>query len=104
MSASSTAARTGAPSTSIRKYVNPVSDVWSFAATLYHHLTGKFLYRFDPERDPIDIIINENPIPIRDRLPGFAKEIATTIDKALVRNPKDRSPDAGKLLASLAKH
>ena len=52
---------------------------------------------------PIDIILNENPVPIRDRLPGLAKEIATTIDKSLVRNPKDRFPDAGKLLTSLAK-
>jgi len=85
------------------KYVKPVSDVWSFAATLYHLLTGKFPYRFDPKRDPIDIILNENPVPIRDRLPGLAKEIATTIDKALVRNPKDRFPDAGKLLTSLSK-
>ena len=85
------------------KYVKPVSDVWSFAAPLYHLLTGKFPYRFDPKRDPIAIILNENPVPIRDRLPELTKEIATTIDKSLVRNPKDRFPDAGKLLTSLSK-
>jgi serine/threonine protein kinase len=62
----------------------PVSDVWSFAATLYHHLTGKSPYRFDPKRDPIDIILNENPVPIRDGLPELKTEIATTIDKAPV--------------------
>ncbi|MCF7732828.1 MAG: protein kinase [Akkermansiaceae bacterium] len=83
------------------KYVKPVSDVWSFAATLYHLLTGKFPYRFDPKRDPIDIILNENPVPIRDRTPGLGKELATVIDKSLVRNPKDRFPDAGKLLAAI---
>ena len=43
-------------------------------------------------------ILNENPVPTRDRMPGLAKELATVIDKALVRNPKDRFPDAGKLL------
>ncbi len=52
---------------------------------------------------PIDIILNENPVPIRDRLPGLAREIATTIDQSLVRNPKDRFPDAGKLLAAISK-
>jgi len=52
---------------------------------------------------PIDIILNENSVPIRDRLPELPKEIAITIDKSLVRNPKDRFPDTGKLLASLAK-
>ena len=85
------------------KYVKPVSDVWSFAASLYQLLTGKFPYRFDPKRDPIDIILNENPVPISDRLPGLAKDLAVVIDKALLRNPKDRFPDAGKLLASLPK-
>jgi hypothetical protein len=39
----------------------------------------------------------------RDRLPGLAKSLASVIDKALVRNPKDRFPDAGKLQASLLK-
>ena len=42
-------------------------------------------------------------VPIRDRLPGLAKELADVIDKSLVRNPKNRFPDAGKLLASLPK-
>lgn len=84
------------------KYVKPVSDVWSFAATLYHLLTAKFPYRFDPKRDPIDIILNENPVPIGQRLPGLEKPLAAVIDKALVRNPKDRFQDAGKLLATLS--
>ena len=52
---------------------------------------------------PVDIILNENSLPIRDRLPGLEKQIAAVIDKSLVRNPKDRFPDAGKLLASLSK-
>ncbi len=83
------------------KYVKPVSDVWSFAASIYQLLTGKFPYRFDPKRDPIDVILNDNPVPIRDRLPSLAKGLAAVIDKALVRNPKDRFPDAGKLLAGI---
>ena len=85
----------------VNRLFKPVSDVWSFAASLYQLLTGKFPYRFDSKRDLIDIILNENPVPIRDRMPGLAKEIAAVIDKALVRNPKDRFPDAGKLLAAI---
>jgi len=36
-------------------------------------------------------------------MPGLEKNLASVIDKALIRNPKDRFPDAGKLLASLPK-
>ncbi len=85
------------------KYVKPVSDVWSFAASLYQLLTGKFPYRFDSKRDPIDVILNESPVPIKDRLPGLEKKLAVVIDKALVRNPKDRYADAGKFLDAISK-
>ena len=81
--------------------VKPVSDVWSFAASLYHALTGKFPYRFDGKRDPIDIILNENPVPIRERLPTLDATLAATIDRSLLRTPKDRFPDAAKLLAAI---
>lgn len=32
---------------------------------------------------PIDIILNENPVPIRDRLPGLAKELGGTMPEEL---------------------
>ena len=41
------------------------------------------------------LILNENPVPIRDRMPALVKDLAAVIDKALIRNPKDRFPDAG---------
>ncbi len=34
-------------------------------------------------------------------MPGLAKNLAVVIDKALVRNPKDRIPDAERMQASL---
>lgn len=36
-------------------------------------------------------------------MPGLERNLAATIDKALVRNPKDRFPDAGKLQAAIPK-
>ena len=42
------------------KYVKPVSDVWSMGATIYNMLTGAFPYPFSKERDPIDVILNED--------------------------------------------
>ncbi len=85
------------------KYVKPVSDVWSFAATLYHLLTGKFPYRFDPKRDPIDIILNEDSVPIQDRMPGLETHIAQVIDKALKKDPINPLQNAMHLLAAVEK-
>ncbi len=33
-------------------------------------------------------------------IPGLQKKTATIFDKSLLRNPKNRFPDAGKLLAA----
>jgi serine/threonine protein kinase len=76
-------------------FSKPVSDVWSFAACLYQLLTGKFPYRFDPKRDPIDIILNENPVPIRDRMPGWKKSSPPSSTKPSSGTPKTASPTPG---------
>lgn len=83
------------------KYLKPTSDVWSFAATIYRLLTGKYPYRFDPQRDPIDIILNEQPIPIGQRMPNLPTNLAAMIDKSLSRDPAKRYADATKLLSAL---
>lgn len=83
------------------KYVKPVSDVWSFAASLYNLLTGKFPYRFPGHRDPIDVILNDAPVPLRERMPGLNRKIVAALDKSLHRDPKKRFQDAGGLLGAL---
>ncbi len=53
---------------------------------------GKFPYRFDPKRDPIDIILNENPVPIRDRMPGLEKTSPPSSTKPSFAIPKPAIP------------
>jgi hypothetical protein len=85
------------------KYVKPVSDVWSMGATIYNVLTGQFPYAFDRKRDPIDIILNENVIPIRERDASIPKPLATVIDKAVAKRYKNRFQDATELSSALLK-
>jgi hypothetical protein len=85
------------------KYVKPVSDVWSMGATIYNVLTGQFPYPFDRKRDPIDIILNENVIPIRERDASVPKPLATVIDKAVAKRHKNRFQDATELSSALLK-
>ena len=85
------------------KYVKPVSDVWSMGATIYNVLTGKFPYDFDKKRDPIDIILNEDVIPIRNREAAIPKTLASVIDKAVAKRHKNRFGDAKELFEALRK-
>ena len=83
------------------KYVKPVSDVWSMGATIYNMLTGAFPYSFTKERDPIDVILNDDIVPIRKRDAAIPKALAEVIDRALAIDRKKRPQNAGELLAIL---
>jgi len=83
------------------KYVKPVSDVFSFAATMYFLLTGAFPFDFSSKRDPMDVILNDDVVPIRKRLASLPKPLAVAIDRAVTKKHKDRFLDAGEFLAAL---
>ena len=82
------------------KYVKPVSDVWSMGATIYNILTGAFPYPFTKERDPIDVILNEDVVPIRTRDKALPTSLAAVIDKALAKKAKERYQTAGEFLSA----
>jgi eukaryotic-like serine/threonine-protein kinase len=84
------------------KYVKPVSDVWSIAATFYFVLT-RALPRDSPRgRDPVDVVLENRIVPIRDREPGIAPRLAEVLDRALAAQTSDRFPTAGEFLKALA--
>jgi len=85
------------------KYLKPVSDVWSMGATIYNMLTGDFPFPFSKKRDPIDVILNDDVVPIRKRDPSLPAPFASAIDVALAKKPKDRYPTAKDFLAALRK-
>ena len=83
------------------KYVKPVSDVFSMGATMYYLLTGAFPFEFPAKRDPMDVILNDDVIPIRKRGHSIPKPLAAAIDRAVTKKHKDRFLDAGEFLAAL---
>jgi hypothetical protein len=85
------------------KYVKPVSDVWSMGATIYNMLTGTFPYPFGKERDPIDVILNENIVPTRKRDKTLPKNLCAVLDSALEKKVKDRYQTAAEMLAAIKK-
>jgi hypothetical protein len=85
------------------KYVKPVSDVWSMAATIYNLLTGAFPYPFSKDRDPIDVILNDDIVPIGQRDKTLPENLCAVLDKALEKKAKDRYQTAAEMLAAVEK-
>lgn len=83
------------------KYVKPVSDVWSMGATIYNMLTGAYPYPFSKDRDPIDVILNEDAVPIRKRDKSISVDLAAVIDRSLATKTKERYRSGIEMLAAI---
>jgi serine/threonine protein kinase len=77
------------------KTVTPLADLYATAATLYYLLTCKYIYD-EPAGggDLIRMLLEEKPVPIRDRRPDVPAPLAAVIEKCLARDPKERFTDA----------
>lgn len=82
------------------KYARPEVDVWA-AAALYYLLTRQFPRNFGDEKDPWQVVLQTDAVPIRQRLPSLPKELAAVIDKALIDRPDIAIKTAAELRADL---
>jgi len=69
------------------KYSSPEIDVWASAACLYHMLTGAYPRDFTG-KDPFLAVLQNQPVPIRQRDASVPHFIAEVIDRALVDDPE----------------
>jgi hypothetical protein len=83
------------------KYVKPVSDVWSMAATLYFMLTGDVPREVATGQSPAEAVMRGIVVPIRHRDPAIPSGFAAVIDRALAPNAKDRYQDASEFRHAL---
>jgi eukaryotic-like serine/threonine-protein kinase len=65
------------------KYAQPDVDVWAIAATLYNLITGQLVRDYPAGQDPWHVVLQNPPIPIRNRDKGIPKSLATLLDEAL---------------------
>jgi serine/threonine-protein kinase len=82
--------------------VKPAADQYAAAATLYMLLTGKYVQDF-PRESALALaqILDEEPVPIRERRSDVPATLAALIHKALARDPADRYPDVAAFRAAL---
>ncbi|WZO98701.1 FHA domain-containing serine/threonine-protein kinase [Isosphaeraceae bacterium EP7] len=84
------------------KTVLPSGDLYSTAATLYFLISGQFIYDQGPEgMDPIKMLLEEKPVPIRVRRPEVPVELERVLDKCLAREPSERYPTAAEMRTAL---
>jgi len=77
--------------------VTPAVDVWSLAACLYHALTGAYPRDFPRDKDPWQVILQAEPVPIRRRERSVPAPLAEVIDEALREDPDGAFHTAGEL-------
>ena len=83
------------------KYAKPEVDVWAVAASLYYMLTLRPPRRFGGGRDPWQVVLNSDAVPIRERNPDIPARLAAVIDEALIDNPEIRFKSASELREAL---
>jgi serine/threonine-protein kinase len=84
------------------KTVTPLADLYATAATLYYLLTCQYIYD-EPAGggDLIRMLLEEEPIPIRDRRADVPKALGEVIERCLARDPKARYTDASTMRRAL---
>jgi serine/threonine-protein kinase len=84
------------------KTVTPSGDLYATAATLYYLLTGSFLYdQVSEGGDLIRMLLEESPVPIRNRRSAIPPTLGTVLQKCLSREPAERYPTAGAMRKAL---
>jgi serine/threonine-protein kinase len=85
------------------KFVKPVSDVWSMAATFYFLLTGEVPRDTVTGQSAAEAVMRGDMVPIRQRDSSISNGVANVIDQALADNAKDRYQSAAEFRDALKK-
>jgi YVTN family beta-propeller protein len=92
-----------APEQVTERAVDPRVDVYALGCVLYECLTGEPPYR---ETSPMTLLwahASETPPKASERHPGLSKAIDPVLIRALGKEPEDRYPSCGELIAEAAK-
>ena len=84
--------------------VTPAADVWSIGVVLYEALSGRFPLDYPRGASSATVLVHvctKPPIPIRERTPELAPELASVIDRCLQHDREARFGDAEALRSAL---
>ena len=82
------------------RFVRPPADVYSVGVSLYYLLTATYTVDFfgaagkGKRRHPVEMIIEDPPVPLLDRNSAVPTPLAAVVDRAVQKNPDHRYPTA----------
>ncbi|MFE9695140.1 protein kinase [Micromonospora sp. NPDC005806] len=83
------------------KYARPDVDVWAAIASLYWMLTLATPRDFPGGQDPVAVVLRDDAVPIRERVPSVPARLAAAIDAGLAEAPSRTAMEAGEVKRSL---
>lgn len=81
--------------------VSAASDVFSLGVILYECGSGRSLFARDTASQSMNAVLNQAPRPLPELMPGFPDSLWQVVQKALAKDPGDRYPNVGAMLAAL---
>lgn len=79
----------------------PTADLYSAGATLYTWLTSHTPHDFPAGRSQFLVVLEDEPVPIEERLPDVSADLAAFMSRALAKEPADRFSSAGEMRQAL---
>jgi serine/threonine-protein kinase len=79
----------------------PAMDIYGVGATLYRLIANAFPHDFAGKLDPLLVVLEVPPVPIRSRCPTVPRELAAVVEQALARDPGQRFATAEAMRQAL---
>ncbi|MCP4787796.1 MAG: protein kinase [Fuerstiella sp.] len=85
------------------RFAKPTADIFSVGATMYTLISGKSIYNLSDHETPIATILNNGPVPLRERAPDVSRSVSKVVDKALAADTADRFKSAEQMRRAIEK-
>jgi serine/threonine protein kinase len=82
------------------RQARPAGDIYAVGATLYRYLTKEFPFDFG-DRNKLAVVLEDDPVPLKQRAPQVSEELAQIVHRALAKDPATRFSSAPAMLAAL---